>query len=209
MADGTRGDGSPRSTELQVRLTDRREVVIGGAALVATACISWPDSVEAAAKAGPERQPLQAGDRIQIIKGPLKDQLLRADMLDSGAPPFEAFPFATTDAVLRRRYRLNRLLVLRLESAEMDDETRARSVDGLLAYSALCTHRACTIKSWKAEERHLRCHCHLSEFAALSEGSVMSGPARRRLPMVPLGKDDEGFVVAVDGFTGRPGAAKK
>ena len=59
------------------------------------------------------------------------------------------------------------------------------------------------------EERHLRCHCHLSEFAALSGGSVRNGPAKRRLPMLPLALDDEGFIVATDGFNGRVGAAKK
>jgi ubiquinol-cytochrome c reductase iron-sulfur subunit len=99
--------------------------------------------------------------------------------------------------------------MLRLDPESMDEETRTRSTDGVLVYSALFTHRSCTIKSWMAEERVLRCHCHLSEFDALSGGSVLSGPARRQLPMVPVGLDDEGFVIAMDGFTSKPGAAKQ
>lgn len=157
----------------------------------------------------PEKLPPQTGDRIQIIKGTLKDQLLRPELLETGARPFEAFPIDHTADVLRRKNRLNRMLVLKLDPAEMDEETRERSIDGVLVFSALCTHRSCTIKSWKAEERHLRCHCHLSEFAALSGGSVKSGPARRQLPMVPVGLDDEGYVIALDTFTRKPGGAKK
>ncbi len=197
----TRGVSSTDRT-----LADRRDVVVGGgAALVATTLLSG----EALSATPPERMPVQEGDRIQFIKGALKDQFLQPDLLDTGAPPVEAFPFATGDGVLRRKYRLNRLLILRLDPNEMDKETIERSIDGVLAFSALCTHRACTIKSWMVEERHLRCHCHLSEFAALSGGSVMSGPAKRQLPMVPLGLDEEGYVVATGGFTRKPGAAKK
>ncbi len=164
---------------------------------------------QARAVKAPDRSPLHAGDRFMIIKGPHKDAFLRPELLEAGAPPFEGFPYDPVADVLRRKSRLNRVLLLRLNPAEMDQPTRTRSVEGVLVYSALCTHRNCTIKSWKAEQRHLRCHCHLSEFAALSEGSVMSGPARRQLPMVPLGLDDEGYIIALDGFTRKPGGAKK
>ena len=188
------------------RSPDRRQVIVGGTVLAAGASVLGSDA-EAAAK--PERLLAQPGDRFQIVKGALKDEFVKPGLLDHGARPFEAFPFDPESEVLRRKNRLNRVLVLRLDPNEMDEETRERSVDGVLAYSALCTHRACTIKSWMEEVRHLRCHCHLSEFAALSSGSVKAGPAKRQLPMVPLGLDDEGFVVAVSEFTRKPGAAKK
>ena len=135
--------------------------------------------------------------------------MLRPEMLEPGAGPIEAFPVDPASGTLRRANRLNRLIALRLDPAEMDEPTRARSADGILVYSAICTHRACTVNSWMPEQRHLRCHCHLSEFAALSEGSVKGGPARRQLPMVPLGLDDDGFVVAVEGFTRKPGGDTK
>lgn len=187
--------------------TDRRDVLVAGAGIALGLGLLSPDNAEAAKP--PEKMPLQTGDRIQLIKGALKDQFLKPEMLEIGAKPVEAFPFDPAAETLRRKYRLNRLLAVRLSQDEMDQETRTRSVDGVLVFSALCTHRNCTIKSWKAEERILRCHCHLSEFDALSGGSVVSGPARRQLPMVPLGLDDEGYVVAVDTFTRKPGGAKK
>jgi Rieske Fe-S protein len=186
---------------------NRRDILAAGTGLLIGAAITAPGQAEAAKP--PEKLPTQAGDRIQIIKGDLKDQFVKPDMLETGARPIEAFPFDPENEVLRRKNRLNRLLVVRLDPAEMDEETLSRSTEGVLVFSALCTHRSCTIKSWKAEERILRCHCHLSEFDALSGGSVLSGPARRQLPMVPLGLDDEGFVVALDTFTRKPGGAKK
>ena len=188
---------------------DRRSVVAGAAAIGALAGLSASDANAATKEKPPEKMPVQPGDRIQFIKGEAKGEFLRVDMLVEGEKPIEAFPYDPENEILRRKYRLNRLLALKLNPSEMNEETRARSVDGVLVFSALCTHRACTIKSWMPEERNLRCHCHLSRFAALEEGRVQDGPAKRQLPMVPVGLDDEGFVVARDTFTGKPGAAKK
>ena len=190
---------------------DRRSVVAGAAAIGAFSGLatSQANAAGKTVKDNPEKMPVQTGDRIQIIKGPNKGKLLRVDMLVEGDKQIEAFPFDPEHEVLRRKYRLNRLLILKLNPAEMNKETQARSADGVLVFSALCTHRACTIKSWMPEERHLRCHCHLSQFAALEEGRVQNGPAKRQLPMVPVALDDEGFVVATDTFTAKPGAAKK
>ncbi|MEE9590385.1 MAG: Rieske (2Fe-2S) protein [Hyphomicrobiaceae bacterium] len=188
---------------------DRRDVIKLGTALVAGVSVIGINDAAATAQENPAKLPLQPGDRFQIIRGALKNKFLQPDMLEVGSKPFEAFPFDPTGEMLRRRNRLNRVLVLQLDPDEMDDKTRERSVEGVLAYSALCTHRACTIKSWKAKERNLRCHCHLSEFAALAEGGVVRGPAKRQLPMVPLSLDDDGFVIAVDGFTGKPGGGQE
>ncbi|MBY8975872.1 Rieske (2Fe-2S) protein [Rhodobacteraceae bacterium NNCM2] len=185
---------------------NRREVIGGGAATIAT-IVAGGDA--GAAGKPPEKLATQPGDRIQIIKGEFKGEMLRPEMLVVGEAPIEAFPFDPANDVLRRKNRLNRLIVLRLDPAEMDGDTAEREVEGVLAYSAICTHRGCTINSWKPEERHLRCHCHLSEFDALSGGSVIRGPAKRQLAMVPLGVDEEGYVVAMDGFTSKVGGAKK
>lgn len=200
--DSRRPDDTPDPTESR----SRRDVLIGTGLLLGASVLAGE---EAEASAAPEKMFPQKGDRIQGIKGDLKAQDIKPDMLEFGARPVEAFPFDPAEGVLRRKNRLNRLLVVRLNPDDMDEPTRERSVDGVLVYSALCTHRSCTIKSWKAEEQVMRCHCHLSEFDTLSEGSVLSGPARRQLPMVPLGLDDEGFVVALGDFTRKPGGAKK
>ncbi len=139
----------------------------------------------------------------------MKGELLRPDLLKVGEAPAIGFPFDPGEEIVRKKNRLNRLLLVQLDPDDMDEPTRESAAEGVLVYSAVCTHRGCTINSWKAEEQHFRCHCHLSEFAPLSEGSVLNGPAKKPLPMIPVGVDDEGFVVAKAEFTRKPGAAKK
>lgn len=190
---------------------DRRKIIVGGAALAVGFGSLAPEAAMASDDEDDEDEDMEAqvGDRFQLIKGKFKNELLRADMLELNDKPVECFPLDPVSETLRRKNRLNRSLVLRLDPAEMDDDVRAMSADGLLLYSAICTHKGCTIKSWKEEERRLRCHCHLSEFAALTGGDVMSGPAKHQLPMIPLAVDDEGFVIATAGFTSQPGGKTK
>ena len=166
-----------------------------------------PNAALAAKK--PESMFPQIGDRFQVTKGPLKGELLRPGLLKVGDAPVIGFPFAPEEEVLRRKNRLNRLLMVELDPADMEEETRARSADGVLIYSAICTHRGCTIASWKAEEQHFRCHCHLSEFTPLDNARPLTGPAKKPLAAIPLAVDDEGFVVATAEFTRKPGAQKK
>jgi Rieske Fe-S protein len=99
--------------------------------------------------------------------------------------------------------------MIELDPADMEEETRERAAEGVLIYSAICTHRGCTIASWKEEEQHFRCHCHLSEFTPLNNARPITGPAKKSLAAIPLSVDEEGFVIAAGEFTRKPGAAKK
>ena len=159
----------------------------------------------AAAVDKPDRLPPQAGDRFVIVTGMLKDQLVRADLLEVGAAQVECFPLDPVSGILRRSNRLNRVLAVRLAADEMSEATRARNAGGVLIYSAVCTHTGCTVQAWLPEERHLRCPCHLSQFAALDEGVVRGGPAKLPLAMIPLTLSADGFVEAAAGFTRKPG----
>lgn len=183
----------------------RRDVVSSAIGLTGLALTSIP----ALAAKRPEQLPPQVGDRFQITKGALKGELLRPGLLKLRDSPMIGFPWEPGEEILRKKNRLNRLLLVQLDPTDMDEATRAASAEGALVYSAVCTHRGCTIQSWKSKEQHFRCHCHLSEFAPLSEGSVLNGPARRPLAMIPLGLDDEGFVVAKGEFNRKPGPQKK
>ncbi|ORE96076.1 rieske iron-sulfur protein [Stappia sp. 22II-S9-Z10] len=196
---------SPKDTSRSAGVS-RRTLIASGGALSAAALIGPRPAL--AAKPRPEREPVQAGDRMMLRDGPNKGKLLTPDMLETGANCIEAFPFDPASDTERSRNRLNRVLALRLDPADMDEETRRYSADGVLIYSAICTHQGCTIETWDAETQHLKCFCHLSEFAALNQGAVRSGPARRQLPMVPVTLDADGYVVAASGFTAKPGGAK-
>jgi cytochrome b6-f complex iron-sulfur subunit len=52
-----------------------------------------------------------------------------------------------------------------------------------VAYSAVCTHQACTV-TYRGGQ--LACPCHGSIFDPANGAAVVSGPARRPLPEVPV-----------------------
>jgi len=184
----------------------RREILGLGAAAAAAGSLGLPG--QALADDGPLNMPVQPGDRFMVTRGKLKKTLLTADLLEADARPLEGFPVTPDTHEPRDVYRNNRVLMLKLDQAKLDPETRERTVGGVLIYSAICTHKGCTIKSWMKKEQYLRCHCHLSVFDPKSRGNVKSGPAKRQLPAVPLAIDDEGYVVAREGWTSTPGGSK-
>ena len=118
--------------------------------------------------------------------------------------PMLAYPFDPSSGKRRDETRLNKVLLIRLPEAEMTAETRARAAGGVLAYSAVCTHQGCDVKTWLSKERALVCYCHSSKFALLDGAAVISGPASRALPALPLALDGEQLVVA-GAFTAPPG----
>jgi len=81
------------------------------------------------------------------------------------------------------------------------------AVDGIVAYSRICTHAGCAINLYRAplfqpdEPRPaFVCPCHYSTFDPATGGKVLFGPAGRKLPMLPLAIDDKGFLRAAGNF---------
>jgi rieske iron-sulfur protein len=146
-----------------------------------------------------------SGDRLVEEDAEGAPQPLRVADIKPGKPLL-AYPFDPKAGKPRTDTRLNKLVLMRLPEAEMTPETRARAAGGVLAYSAICTHQACDVKTWLAKEKVLVCFCHSSKFALLDSGAVLSGPASRALPAVPLALEGEHLVIA-GGFSARPGAA--
>ena len=105
--------------------------------------------------------------------------------------PLLVFPFDAKAGALKNESRLNKLVVIRLPEDQMTAETRARSASGVLAYSGICTHQGCDVKTWMAKESVLACYCHSSKFALLDSAKVISGPAPKPLPAVSLAMDGE------------------
>jgi cytochrome b6-f complex iron-sulfur subunit len=60
-----------------------------------------------------------------------------------------------------------------------------------VAYSAVCTHQACTVAY---KDGNLACPCHGSVFDPANGASVVTGPATRPLPEIPI-KVEGGEVV--------------
>ncbi|HEX6339024.1 MAG TPA: Rieske (2Fe-2S) protein [Jiangellaceae bacterium] len=74
-------------------------------------------------------------------------------------------------------------------------------VDGIIAYSKICTHVGCPVSLYERTTHHLLCPCHQATFDLSDNGAVVFGPATRSLPQLPLAVDDDGFLVARSGFT--------
>lgn len=79
------------------------------------------------------------------------------------------------------------------------------TAEGFIAYSKLCTHLGCPVGLYETESQRLLCPCHQSAFDVLDGAKPLFGPATRPLPRLPLQIDDEGFLVASDGFDGPVG----
>jgi ubiquinol-cytochrome c reductase iron-sulfur subunit len=75
------------------------------------------------------------------------------------------------------------------------------SVQGIVAFSKICTHVGCPISLNERTTHHLLCPCHQSTFDLADNGKVIFGPAARPLPQLPIEVDDEGYLVAQSDFT--------
>ena len=80
-----------------------------------------------------------------------------------------------------------------------DDETGQQSVlvhlEGgeFAAYSAVCTHQACTV-AYRPQIQRLACPCHGSLFDPAKGAAVETGPAQRPLAKVPIRAEGEEVV---------------
>lgn len=145
------------------------------------------------------------GDRLveeEIAGAPMP---LRLSDLKIGKPVL-AYPFDAARNEVRDGSRLNKVVLMRFAESDLDPATRALSAGGVLAFSAICTHQGCDLKSWSAKEQVLVCFCHSSKFRLREGGAVASGPAQRALPHMPLKLEGEHIVVA-GGFSAPPGGA--
>jgi rieske iron-sulfur protein len=69
-------------------------------------------------------------------------------------------------------------------------------VDGIVCYSAVCTHLGCMLEDWHAETREPICPCHDALFDLLDEGKNTGGATSRSLPQIPIKAVNGNLVVA-------------
>ena len=171
---------------------------VGGVAMV------LPAAQVAQAQGNPKEARPQEGDRFVLSEGDKKGAAVKLDDLKPGGPPVTVFPQDAKDGTVRDGSRLNQVLMVRLDEAQLKNDTKLRAAQGVVAYSAVCTHTVCDGLSWAGDKGLFKCPCHESEFDATDGARVVNGPAPRRLPAVPL-KVVDGFVVAAGPFTARAG----
>ena len=93
-------------------------------------------------------------------------------------------------------------LLIRVQPSELQlDEVPSQwTPEGCVGYSKICTHAGCPVGLYRAEDNALLCPCHQSTFDVLRGAVPTFGPAVRPLPQLPMGVDDEGFLVALGDF---------
>ncbi len=75
-------------------------------------------------------------------------------------------------------------------------------VDGLVAYSAICTHLGCAVYAKLNQQGLIACPCHNSQFDPANNAQVVGGPANRPLPSLPLGVGPDGSLIAAGPIQG-------
>jgi len=94
------------------------------------------------------------------------------------------------------------VIVVRMEPDEITPGPGREdwAVEGIICYSKICTHVGCPISLYERTTHHVLCPCHQSTFDLADSAKVVFGPAARPLPQLPLGVDDEGYLIARGDF---------
>ena len=191
--------------EQRCELESSQRRIFLGAALVAGLGLPLIQKALADETSSANERP-QAGDHFVFAQGENEGTEIKASDLPLNGPPALVWPKDPKTGVVRDGSRLNQVLLLRLDSSSFGDETQANAADGIVAYSAICTHAQCPVNGWVEEEGKwvLKCFCHNSEYDPRQNAQVVFGPAPRRLPAPPI-KVEDGDVVARGTFLGRVG----
>src|ERR1700680_2657176 len=163
----------------------RRTVILTALATAAACTAAAADEDQP----GSDERP-QKADVLVFAEGEHAGEVITPQDLKLGGPPVHAWPKDSKTSVIRKGSRLNEVLVVRLDPAELDDETRAHAADGVVAYSAVCTHAGCPVTAWvkgaEGDQDVFKCVCHNSEYDPRHSAEVVFGPAPRRLAVLPL-----------------------
>jgi rieske iron-sulfur protein len=101
----------------------------------------------------------------------------------------------------------NLVMVCKLDPAALEPPTDiAGTAQGIVVYSAICTHLGCTVRFSEepmdqAPFPHIHCPCHAGMFDPQRGGKVLGGPPPRPLPQLPIRLDAKGDVVVSGPFS--------
>lgn len=193
---GERTSPRPGPVDELAPLRGRRRL-IGGA--IAGAAFIAIGGLAALVRFGPRQPPRSAwsaGDRLSTLDG----TQVRPEDLPLGSVVTVWPGSALGDE-------LSAVMLIRLREMPVPPTVLAGVVDEtLVAYSRLCTHAGCAVALYRDRDQALFCPCHQATFDANRGAVPVSGPASHPLPQLPLGLDDEGFVIATGHLTAPPGA---
>lgn len=146
------------------------------------------------------------GDRLVFAMGANTGTVITRDAVQTGEAVL-AFPQG------KESNHDNLVMLVRLEPSVYAPPTRLEwTAGGFAAYSAVCTHLACTVRFSgegvaAAPFSHIHCPCHAGVFDPRRGASVVAGPPPRPLPQLPVRLNEAGEVVAAGEFAETVGVA--
>jgi rieske iron-sulfur protein len=143
---------------------------------------------------------IKPGDRLVYAKGSDTGTPIDASSLNVGQAVL-AYPEHKTSNPA------NLVQLIKLKEKELKAPTNLKLTDqGLVAYSAICTHLGCTV-SWvenakSPDASYTECFCHNSIFDPARGAKVIGGPAPIPLAQIGVNVTQDGAIVFTSNFTG-------
>ncbi len=142
----------------------------------------------------------QPGDMLVLDTAGPSPRPMRPHDLPAGGPPLLAWPMDGATGTVRRGSRFNQVLLVRLSIARISTTEQAFASQGVVAFSAICTHAGCEVSGWRTSDACFLCPCHGSVYDPGAGARVVAGPAPRPLPALPL-RITQGALTVAAGFT--------
>ena len=152
----------------------------------------------------PRRARPRENDRLVFTSGDKQGEIIGPQDLKAGGPQLFAYPMDPVTKVIRDGSRLNQVMLVQLDPDQLSEATRSHAAQGIVGYSAVCSHTGCDVSEWNSEAGNFLCPCHYSEFDPREQAIVLNGPASRRLAILPL-ELEGGTLMAAGPFVGRVG----
>ena len=194
--------GERRRTGLWVKRLFGRRMLLKMLMGAGFALSSW--RLAAARSKEPRTMRPQENDQFVYQQGDRKGEIIAPEDVPLGGPQVLAYPIEPVSQVVRNGSRLNQVMLVRFRPEDIAESTQPHAADGIVAYSAVCTHAGCPVALWMKETRTVKCPCHYSEYVPTNLAKVVGGPTPKRLPILPL-KTVDGALQVAGKFIGRVG----
>jgi rieske iron-sulfur protein len=134
------------------------------------------------------------GDRLVFATGPKQGRVItKADLAYGEA--------ALASPQGKEENEENIITLVRLAPEEFLPPTKVEwTAEGFVAYSAICTHLACTVLEKLEGGTIIHCPCHAGFFDPRRGAKVVGGPPPRPLPQLPIKINEQGEIVAAGEF---------
>jgi rieske iron-sulfur protein len=186
---------------------ERRDLLKSTCTLVgATALVSVGGSLNAFAQSDARSAgDPQAGDTLVFSDGPRKGTVVSLSDVVLDAAPITAQAKDTATGQVRESDH-STVLLYRVAPEKIPADMKSDTVEGVMAYSDVCTHLGCMLSAgtWVPASTSIVCPCHDATFNFLEDGKNTAGATSRSLPHLPL-KLVDGKLVVADQFSGYVG----